>query len=182
MGEETLLIIGALVRLDYLDFWDSFFISFLGVLAGDYLWFLVGIKYGDKFISKYGRWFFMTSVRFKRIEQMMQKNGGLFIFISKFMYGLNRISLIAAGAIKFNFRQFIKYQLIASIVWTTLFMSLGYFFAHNLEKIKHDVKLLTIGLALIVVVFAILSKIAENLFEKKIMLFVNNDKSNGNHS
>lgn len=168
-GEEALLIIGALSRFGFLDFWTAFFIAFSGVFVGDFFWFRVGQRYGEKFILRHGRWFFITPERFKKIEEAIKKRGGFFLFFSKFMYNLNHISLVAAGAVKFDFRKFIRFQVLVSLIWTISFLALGYFFAHNLAMIKHDVKLLAIGLITVFAVFLLVDKIIEKIIERRVI-------------
>jgi membrane protein DedA with SNARE-associated domain len=177
MGEEALLVIGALARLGYIDFWDAFLVALLGVFAGDFFWYKIGVKYGEKFVAKYGGWFFMTPERFNGLKNLINKNGGIFIFFSKFMYNLNHISLVAAGAIGFNFRRFIRYQILVSFVWVLSFISLGYFFAHNLVGLKHDVTLFTIVLLLVFAAFIVIDRFIEKLLEKKLIKFNHKDDS-----
>lgn len=178
LGEELLLIVGALTRLGYIDFWDAFFMAFLGTLAGDIFWYKIGLKYGEQFISRYGCWFFMTEKRFKKLKEIITKNGGFFIFFSKFMYSMNHISEVAAGAVKFNFRKYLRVQILVSAVWSFAFISLGYFFAHNLAALKHDVTLFTIVLLLIFTAFILLDRFIEKLLEKKVIK-LNHEDDNG---
>jgi len=167
-GEEALLIIGALAHFGVVDFWDAFFFALLGTIAGDIFWFKLGERYGEDFILKYGHWFFITPERFKKLEGLINKNSGIFVFLSKFMYNLNHISLVAAGATKFPFKKFIKLQMPISFIWALSFMALGHAFAYNLGKLKHDVTLFTILVLAVFVSFILLEKFIEKLIEWKI--------------
>ncbi|PIW76179.1 MAG: hypothetical protein CO001_02655 [Candidatus Portnoybacteria bacterium CG_4_8_14_3_um_filter_40_10] len=169
MGEELLLIIGALARFGFIDFWDAVFFALLGTFFGDIFWFQLGKRYGENFVSKYGRWLFITPQRFNKLKQMITKNGGLFIFLSKFMYNLNHISLVAAGTIRFNFRKFLKFQIFISIGWVLAFISLGYFFAHNLAGLKHDIKVFAIMMVLVFGSFILIERFVEKLIESRVM-------------
>jgi len=167
-GEEVLLIVGALTHFGVVDFWDAFFFALLGTIAGDIFWFKMGERYGENFILKYGRWFFITPERFKRLEGLINTNSGIFIFLSKFMYNLNHISLVAAGAIKFPFKKFIRPQIITSLIWVLAFMALGHAFAYNLAKLKHDVTLFTLLVLAVFVGFVLLEKLIEKLIKWRI--------------
>ena len=169
LGEEALLIFGALSRFGLVNFWDTFLIALAGVFVGDLLWFRIGEEYGEKFVSRYGRWFLMTPLIFQKIEYIIKKSGGLFIFVSKFVYNLNHISLVAAGTVKFDFAKFIKCQIITSIVWTLSFLGLGYFFANNLAAIKHDVKLLAVTLLAVFIGIILLDRLIGRIIEKRII-------------
>jgi len=177
LGEELLLIVGALARFGFIDFWDAVFFALLGTFFGDIFWYQLGKRYGENFVLKYGRFFFITPDRFKKLTKLINRRGGLFIFLSKFMYNLNHISLIAAGAIKFNFRKFIRYQIFVSISWVLAFISLGFFFANNLAGLQHDVKVFAVVLVLVFVGFILFEKYIERIIERKIL-----EKENGNGS
>ncbi len=169
LGEEALLVFGAFSRLGYVHFWDAFLIALAGVFVGDMFWFTVGEKYGEEFVKKYGKWLFITPLRFHKLKQKIKKSGGIFIFISKFIYNMNHVSLIAAGAVKFDFANFVRWQIPTSVVWTLSFLGLGYFFADNLAVVKHDVKVATIFLAVVVILFLFIDKIISKIVEKGIM-------------
>jgi len=169
LGEETLFAVGIFSRLGYLDFWSAFFAALLGVFSGDLFWFKIGEIYGEKFVLRFGRYIFITPERFKKLEAMIKKRGGFYVFFSKFIHNLNHISLVAAGAVKFNFKKFVKYQALTSLIWTSIFLSLGYLFTDNLAKIKHDVKLFTGGILLIFIIFIILDTKIGTLIKEKIL-------------
>ena len=178
LGEELLLVVGALARFGFIDFWDAVFFALLGTFLGDIFWYQLGKRYGENFVSKYGRWFFMTPQRFEKLKNLITKNGGLFIFISKFMYNLNHISLVAAGTIGFNFRKFLRFQIFISIGWVLAFISLGYFFAHNLAGLQHDVKVFTIVVVLVFGGFILIERFVEKLIERRVMRDGNGPSSN----
>ena len=178
LGEEALLIIGALARFGFIDFWDSVFFAMLGTFLSDIFWYQLGRRYGEDFVLKYGRWFFITPERFKKLKTLIMKKSGLFIFVSKFMYNLNHVSLVAAGAIKFNFRRFLKFQIFVSIGWVLAFISLGFFFANNLAGLQHDVKVFAIVMVLVFVGFILIERFIEKLIESRVMKNGNGDKNN----
>jgi len=169
MGEEILLVIGALARLQILDFWAAFIIASLGTIAGDIFWYKLGARFGEQFVTRYGRWLFITKERFEKITGLVHRHGGFFIFVSKFIYNLNHVSEVAAGAVGFNFKKYIKAQIAVSTIWVFLFLSLGYFFANNLTALKHDVKLFAITLFFIFVGLLLLEKVVERVFEKRVL-------------
>jgi len=182
LGEETLLIIGAFSRLGYFDFWAVALAALIGTFIGDFFWFKVGAKYGERFIVKYGHWFLITPRRFEVLEKKVKRGGGLFIFFSKFIYNLNHISLVAAGAVKFNFKKFIRIQIFVSIVWVLFFTSLGYFFAHNLAGIKHNVKLFAVLMSVIFVVFILADELLGRILARKVTSGNGNGNGEEDHS
>lgn len=166
-GEEVILVVGAASRLGYIDFWDAFFMAYLGAMAGDVLWFKIGEIYGERFIKKYGRWLLVTPARFEKIKNLIDKKDGSFLIVSKFLYSMNHVSLLAAGAVGFSFSRFLRYQFFISFGWVGCFLSLGYFFAHNLSKIIKDVRIFTLLFLAATAAFIALELILEKALVKK---------------
>lgn len=168
-GEIFLLVAGSLVHLDVLAFWPTLIASFLGTVASDIFWYSFGKKYGTKLLTKHGRWFFVTPERFIKIEQLIQKKGNWLIFLSKFLYGLNHAFLTTAGAVKFDFKRFVKIQIFASAFWVVLFVLLGKVFASSLSLVKKDVRLVGLGMLALVILIVLLEKFLKKRFLRKFL-------------
>jgi len=175
LGEETLLLLGAFSRLGYFNFWWAFAFAVAGAIVGDHLWYKIGCRYGEKMIAKCGRCLCISPGRFQRLKEMIKKKGAGFIVFSKFMYGLNHLSLLAAGAIEFDFKKFKRVQFITSFVWALFFMSLGFFFAHSLDSVKHDMKLVPSVFCCFFAVFILFEKIAGLIVRRILRLSNGND-------
>lgn len=141
-GEIFLLVAGSLVHFGLLDVWPLALTAVLGSWLSDILWYEAGKRWGEKFISRCGRWFFITPTRFVKIKLLINGRGFWLTLFSKFSYGLNHLFLAAVGAANLNFRRFLKYQLPVSALWALIFIFLGKFFSDGLMAARHDMKLL----------------------------------------
>ncbi|PJE60062.1 MAG: hypothetical protein COU85_00235 [Candidatus Portnoybacteria bacterium CG10_big_fil_rev_8_21_14_0_10_44_7] len=174
-GEIFLLVAGSLTFFQILYLPWVLLAALLGTFAGDVFWYKLGRRYGRGLIQKYGRWFLIPSQRFAKMEKMVLEHGPWLIFLTKFLYGLNHAFLVAAGAIKFGFKKFLRYQLPASAFWMFVFVFLGHFFASSLAALKKDIHFFGLSLLGLIVLILIL----ERAFGKKfISRFLNNNHNN----
>lgn len=136
-GEMFIILAGILAHLKVFDIGDVIWITFLGVLLGDLLWYQLGV-----FISGPGK--FPDIVRFAektvlsflpRFREKPFKS----IFLSKFIYGANHTTLILSGVLKVKFRIFAEAEIIASVIWVLIFSAVGYFFGYAVLAVTHKV-------------------------------------------
>lgn len=161
--EIILLVSGSLTFFKILDFPQVLLAAFLGGIIWDSFWFWMGRRYGEKFILQFGKYFFVTPERFFKMQRSIKNNGAKFIFLTKFLYGLNRTFLMAAGASKMKFKKFLSYQAGTTAFLVLLFVSLGRFFASSLETLGQDIKFVGLG----ILTFIVLILLLEKLFGKK---------------
>jgi len=169
-GEAALLVFAALANLGVLHL-SGFYIlvaAFIGAYLSDLFWYFVGLRWGQILIDRFGKYFLITSIRFEKIKNHLANDGTWIIFVSKFLYGFNHFTLIAAGTAKYNFKRFTKLQLIASTIWVSIFFSLGYFFTGSISAIKHDIKLVTVFIVGIILLVVIIERIIGKLFIRKL--------------
>jgi membrane protein DedA with SNARE-associated domain len=167
-GELFLLVAGSLVHFGILNFWPLTMAAIIGTWLSDLLWYELGRRYGEKIIKRWGKWFFLTPVRFLKIEEMIRERGEWLILVSKFSYGLNHAFMLAAGTVKFDFKKFLKYQFSVSVLWVLAFILLGRFFASSLATIEKDIKFVGLAMLGIVLIFWAGEKFFIRKFFKKI--------------
>lgn len=170
-GDATLLASGFLIRLGYLDFWLVFPISIAGIFIRDIILYKIGRKYVEGIIEQCGRFLFITPKRFSAISQRLKNSRGKTIFISKFLYGLNHITILAVGAAKIDFKRFLKLDIITIIFWEIIMLGLGFFLGHSFSLVRHYVKDISIFLAITLVSFILIE-----LFIKKLIKFNGNSQ------
>lgn len=156
-GETILIIYGVLSHLSALSFWLSFVIAFIGVMIGDVFWYYLGVYLKYKFEDK---------ERAKKIFNYLESNTLKLLpnfkerpfrtlFLAKYIYGTNHSTLILSGAMKMDFKTFIRAELVASFVWVVVFLTLGYFFGY--AAVTFSKKIALFGLAVVVLVVAFIA-------------------------
>ncbi|HRY52680.1 MAG TPA: DedA family protein [Candidatus Portnoybacteria bacterium] len=168
-GEIFLLVAGSLVHFGLLDFWPLVAAAILGTWLSDIIWYQIGSRWGEKFIRRFGKWFFITPERFLKMQKVIWESGSWFILISKFSYGLNHLFMITAGSVKYGFKKFLKYQLPISAIWAMAFVLLGKVFALSLNVVHKDIKIIGIG----ILILAGLLLLSERLISRKFFAKVN---------
>jgi membrane protein DedA with SNARE-associated domain len=177
-GEIFLLVAGSLVYLGILKLVPLIIAAVLGTWLSDLFWYWLGWRYGEIVANKYGRWFFLTPARFQKVKKLIVAKGVWLILATKFSYGLSHIFLLAAGATRFNFKKFVKYQMIVSFGWAIFFIFLGKIFAFSLMNIEKDLKVLGLGLLALIVIFLFFEHFIQKIFTKR---YLNGDgQKNGN--
>ncbi|KKS26060.1 MAG: DedA [Parcubacteria group bacterium GW2011_GWC2_42_6] len=168
-GEIFLLVAGSLVHLGVLKLVPLVIAAVLGTWLSDIFWYWLGWRWGETMANKYGRWFFLTPERFLKVKKLIAAKGVWLILATKFSYGLSHIFLLAAGATHFNFKKFIKYQIVISFGWALFFIFLGKIFAFSLMNIEKDLKVLGLGLLALVATFLFFEHFIQKIFTKRYL-------------
>lgn len=160
-GEVVLIMAGILVRSGKIDFLDALAVAFLGVIAHDVAYWLLGKKFSD---SRRKKFWFINLEKLDPFINRMRRNHNLYIFVSKFAWTMNRLFLISSGYLKMPLKRVMRYSVPAAFIWSTTFISLGYIFAHKTDILKKDIRTIAILFsAFIIVIF-----LFEKLFQKNL--------------
>lgn len=90
------------------------------------------------------------------IDGQLGKRPSKAIFLSKFTYGLNHITLLRAGSRHLPLRVFLAGDLPAGLLWATAVGGLGYFSGASINLVKHYVKYAEVGLLIALAIFYLL--------------------------
>jgi len=136
LPEESILIGGGyLSSSGFLDYRVSLAICFFGVLAGDYIIFTIGRRWGHGVISsKYLQQFF-TPRRLVRVRRYYRDHGDKTVFTARFFSGFRLAAFITAGMMKMRSRSFVLIDMAAALISVPLFFYLGFLLHDNLEAL-----------------------------------------------
>lgn len=169
-----MLASGFLIRLGFLNFFIVYPMVLFAVFLRDVILYWLGERYGERLVIRFGRFFFITPARLARLEASLKNGGGKTIFFSKFLYGLNHITIMAVGATKFNFRRFLKIESIAIFLWGTLMLMLGFFLGHSFTLLRHYVKNVAFSLTAILALIILLAELG--ISSKALLFYRNNEE------
>lgn len=119
-------------------------VLFIGALTGDILWFTLG-GYLEKRSAFVRHWFGKIT---GPINRRLDRRPSLVILVSKFTYGLNRATLMRAGAHGMEFKNFLLTDLFTIFCWMSVIGNLAYFSSMSSVYFKHYVKYAEVGLLL----------------------------------
>jgi len=151
---ETILIIasfyshhGNLVLVEVIG------LATMGCILGDNISFYLGRRLGRPFITRYGKFFFITPRRLAQVEDFFERHGDKTIFLQRWITGVRVIGALVAGTTQMRWTRFLLFNCLGAITWVTAISLLAYLFAVNLSIL---VKILSrSSLALLALILAI---------------------------
>ena len=131
-GDVTLFSIAFLTREGFFDVGDMLIIILLAVFIGDLLWY----QAGKHLLTKFPKLSKLTERFSQPFEKQLTNNPARTLLVTKFTYGVHHAVLMRMGMLNVNFRQFIKKDIIAIIIWVAIIGGIGYFSAFSLEYLR----------------------------------------------
>jgi membrane protein DedA with SNARE-associated domain len=115
-------------------------VGMLGVLAGDFMLFALGKRFGHRIVKHR---FFRRLVNPSRLlaaERLFASHGLKIIFAARFLPGLRPMFFVSAGVLGVPFWQFALVNGAAACISVPTLVLLGRFFGQNLESLEHNVR------------------------------------------
>lgn len=162
-GDGTLLASGFLIKLGYLNPLAVLPVAFISIFIRDFLLYRFGERFGIEFIARFGKFFLLNKNRFEKLKQRISEHPKKTIFISKFLYGLNHITIAIVGATKISFKTFLKINLFSILIWEAFLLILGYSAGQGFNLMKSYVKDVSVFLFIILAAFFAMEFIIRNL-------------------
>ena len=163
-GEVVLFTTVYLAQEHYLKTSYLIPVLFVGAITGDVLWFTLGGFLEQK--SAFVRYWFGKITQ--PINRRLARKPSLVIFVSKFTYGLNRATLLRAGAHGITFKNFLLTDLFTIFCWMSVIGNLAYFSSMSSAYLRHYLKYAEFGLLIGIVFMAICIRIFTFIAHKLI--------------
>ena len=162
------------VALGYFNPFLIFFLSILGDVFPDSLYYWVG-RFGRLSLAKkINKKFGISEKRIKNLEKHIEMHGGKAVAILKYTPVLATPGLMLVGAMKMNWWRFIETVLIVTTQRTIVLMLLGYFFGRTYDAGKYINigKYLRYGALaplILLVIFIVFMHFYRKYFQRKIV-------------
>jgi len=132
-------------------------VAMAGVLAGDFILFGIGRKFGyhvteHRFVRR-----LVNPSRLLMAEQLFARHGVKIIFAGRFLPGLRSMLFMASGVLKVPFWKFAAVNGFAACISVPTLVLLGKFFGHNIDHIKKDVRTATQLIAMVILIVGLLA-------------------------
>ena len=154
-GLNTFVLGGFLISIGKLNFWPTFSVFVIGYSINGFIWYGVGYFAGAKPIDKWLRSKPSSQWILERVQKYFQKYSGRAIVITKSTLSLTVTTLILAGSLKYNLKQFGWYNFLGSVGWVIITVTTGYFFGESYKLSLAYIK--DISIALIFVLFSFMA-------------------------
>ena len=102
----------------------------VGAMLGNYLWFLLAIKFGkdrlQRFLEKHGRWLTLHWTEVERGQKLFSKHGSIIVLIARMLPTFRSLISIPAGIFKMSHRRFLVFSTIGTAGWSAALAGAGY--------------------------------------------------------
>ena len=120
----------------------------VGSIMGDMIGYLLG-KYGSGFLLKHKK--LLKASHIEEGRRFFSNHGFKSIFIGRFVGIMRPIVSQIAGSIGMRFSRFVFYDILASFLWSALYIILGFYFGQHFREIEKFLSSLGSIMALIIV-------------------------------
>jgi membrane protein DedA with SNARE-associated domain len=144
-GELVVIVGGVLASQGRVALLGVLAAGVLGPIVGDSIGYVVGRRYGGRFLRgrRRGRW--------SRARLWLRRRGASAVFVGRFTPYLRSIIPAAAGAARVPFRRFLRWCVAAGVLWGAGSTLLGYFVGKNSEKLELIAQRFSLTILLIVI-------------------------------
>ncbi len=132
-GQLIVMLGGFLAKEGVLDLGDVILIAGIGAVLGDLIGYLLGKRYGESFITKYGKYLFFKKSHFEKTKELMKNHAGKTLVIGRFNSLTRAFAPFVAGSTNVSFSRFLTYNIIGGISWAISFGLIGYTFGKSYE-------------------------------------------------
>ena len=139
-------------------------VAWAAAILGDQCNFMIGHFFGKKIVES-GKVKAMTPERLQKSEAFLQKWGHLAIFLGRFFPFIRTFVPFIAGMGGMHWRNFVIFNVLGGITWSTLFTLLGYFFG-GIPFVQERFELLIVGIVLVSVIPTIVGLVKAKLSKK----------------
>jgi undecaprenyl-diphosphatase len=119
-GEALVAIGGYLIQQGELRIEVAWLSVFAGVLLGDHIAYLIG-RFGGRRLARR----LPARGALRRVEQLLDRYGGLVVLFGRFSGWLRPVVLFSAGSMGLKYRLFWRYELLGAAAWSAWWLLLG---------------------------------------------------------
>jgi membrane protein DedA with SNARE-associated domain len=153
--EELLqLTAGYLARRGTLSFVPALLSVYVGIVAGDALFFQLARSQGPRLLARRSVARVLTPARRLALERHFARHAFLTIVVARHLSGFRLAAYALAAVNGVRRRTFVLADAVSALLSVPLVVSLGYLFAAHIEEVKRRVHAVEIGLLVLALVVA----------------------------
>jgi len=160
-GPIITVIAGFLCSLKYMDVSVVMFLSVLGDIVGDGLYYALGRWGRRRLIERWGHFVGLTQKRIENTERYFEKHAGKTLITAKLTHAAGLVANVSAGVARMPFWFFIWYNFLGTVPKSLFFVVIGYYFGSMYQQINgyiDRVSLIIVGVFLLVAILIFLRK------------------------
>lgn len=147
-SELVMIPAGWIAYNGWLDPFLATLAGWFGSLIGAWANYVLGKYIGKPFIIQYGKYFFITEEKYRKTEELFQKNALLYTFIGRFLPVIRHLISIPAGIFRMPIFQFSLITFLGATIWCGVLVSLGWTFWNEVVQMvqmyTHEIGIISI--------------------------------------
>ena len=164
-GDSLLFAAGFFAQGGGFNIFARLGVAWVAAILGDQCNFMIGHFFGTRIVAS-GKVKAMTPERMEKSEKFLDKWGHLAIFLGRFFPFIRTFVPFIAGMGGMHWRNFVVFNVLGGITWSTLFTLLGYFFG-GIPAVQEHFELVVVGIILVSVIPAIAGAIRARMGTRK---------------
>lgn len=138
----------------HLNVWLFVVLFLVAAIVGDSTNFFIGRRVGmaitrHQFFGK-----FVSEQRLEEARHFFEKHGSIAIFLARFMPIVRTFAPFVAATSNYDYRSFLKYNVVAAFAWVFICCGGGYFFG-NIGFVKDHFSMVIIGIIVVSLIPAV---------------------------
>jgi len=139
-GPFATMISAFLASQGYFNVGIVFILSVAGDVVGDIILYYIGYFGGPHILEKVQKFLKISGNVVEKLKNRFHQNSERLIFYVKSTTGLSYITFTLAGALRMKMSKFVKNSILGGLVWSSLLVTLGYFFGYAAEMFSRYIK------------------------------------------
>ena len=135
-SEVVMIPAGYLVYKGEMNMYLVILFGILGSLAGALFNYYLAVKFGRKFLIRYGRYFFIKEETIVKMENFFKNHGHISTFSGRLIPAVRQYISFPAGLARMNLFIFCLYTSLGAGIWVVILTLLGYYLGDNEGLIK----------------------------------------------
>ncbi|RXJ57667.1 DedA family protein [Candidatus Marinarcus aquaticus] len=169
-SEVVMIPAGYLAYQGEMNLFLAIFAGISGSLAGAVFNYLLALKFGRAFLSRYGKYILVKEETMQKMENFFNKHGHISTFSGRLIPAVRQYISLPAGLAKMNLLKFSIYTSLGAGIWVLILALLGYFIGHNQALISEYLRVIIISILILLAVFILFYiriKMKKSIFIKK---------------
>ena len=154
-SEVVMIPAGYLAYKGEMNLFLAIFAGIAGSLAGALFNYYLALRFGRKFISKYGKYVLIKEETMQKMEDFFAKHGHISTFSGRLIPAVRQYISLPAGLAKMNLLKFSIYTSLGAGIWVLILALLGYFIGHNQALLSEYLRIIIIAILGFLGVFAL---------------------------
>ena len=166
-SEVVMIPAGYLAYQGEMNLFLAIFIGIAGSLTGAIFNYYLALRFGRKFIAKYGKYVLIKEETMQKMEDFFEKHGHISTFSGRLIPAVRQYISLPAGLAKMNLFKFSLYTSLGAGIWVLILALLGYFIGHNqalINEYLHVIIITILVFLVILILFYVRLKLKKTLF------------------